>query len=330
MRKLTIMIIFILLGCLIPGMTALAVGEDGQQEGTTTENPVDNIDYTGPVDIITGNPVHSDGTGNNYINISENVQFNTEDREYVYYLSGNTTISSNVADGMVVTDAVTLTRSGDMNASIYKDGKALSEIPSKVTEPGNYVVVTFDNNNEKQLFSFRIVNEITGKINYYVLPAGFTARNVTYEDKPIAHGYGTIDLMNEGHYIINYVCTVTNTEYKLDVTIDHTPPEITFEGLDEENNAKGPVTISGMSKDDTISILFNDEEAVSLDSDNQVSETGYYHVVITDPAGNSVEKDFRILLYLNVSATLFIIAFSLVIVGVIVALYIARKRLRVR
>ena len=143
-------------------------------------------------------------------------------------------------------------------------------------------------------------------------------------------GILTIGMESDQTSVENMRLLIENTEYKLDVTIDHTPPEITFEGLDEENNAKGPVTISGMSKDDTISILFNDEEAVSLDSDNQVSETGYYHVVITDPAGNSVEKDFRILLYLNVSATLFIIAFALVIVGVIVALYIARKRLRVR
>ena len=330
MRKLIIVIIFIVLGSLVPEMTVLAVGEYGQQEGTTAGNPVDNIDYTGPVDIVSGNPVKNDGTVNNYINISENVQFNTEDKEYVYYLSGNTSISSNVADGMVVADPVTLTRSGEMNASIYKDGKLLSEFPSKVTEPGNYVVVTFDNSTEKQLFSFQIVNEITGKINYYVLPSGFAARNVTYDGKPIAHGYGTVDLVNEGHYIINYVCTLTNAEYKLDVIIDHTPPEVTFEGVDEENNAKGPVTVTGLSKDDKIAILFNDEEEVSLDADNQLSETGYYHVVVTDQAGNSVEKDFRILLYLNVSATLFIIAFVLVIVGVIVALYIARKRLRVR
>ena len=119
-------------------------------------------------------------------------------------------------------------------------------------------------------------------------------------------------------------------DYTLKVRIDHTPPKISFLGLDENDEARGPVTIDGVSEGDTISIIYGEEEEVTLDDENQVSETGYYHVVITDAAGNSIEKDFRILLYLNFNATLFIVFFVLVIAGVIIALKVSRKRLRVR
>ena len=332
MKKASVAFIFILLGTLIPGMTVHAVGEDGQQEASTavSSDPVDHIGYSGPVDMVTGAPA-TDGaeSTDEYINISENVRFNRISKEYVFSV-GTSSIRSSVSDGMVVTDSVTLAKEGEMNLSVYKDGAAMTDVPSPIKEPGNYVVVTYDNNSEKQLLSFQIVNEITGKLTYLVLPNGFSITSLSVDDQLQSHSTGTVDMTKEGHYVVNYTSSQTGESYKLDVKIDHTPPQVTFEGLDAENNARGPVTVTGMEEGDTISIVMDDTENVTLDDDNQVSETGSYHVVVTDRAGNSIEQDFRILLYLNLNATLFIVAISLAVLGVVIALIITRKKIRVR
>ena len=329
MRKASIAFIFILLGIFLPGMAVYAVGEDGQ-EASSASTEADSIGYTGPIDLVTGRPVtEGNDSSSDYITISETVQFNKVSKEYEYSV-GSSTIRCSVANGMVVTDSVTLAKDGEMNLSVYKDGKTMSDVPSPIKEPGNYVVVTYENNSEKQLLSFQIVNEITGKITYYVLPTGFTITSLTLDDQIQAHSNGTVDMTKEGHYVVHYSCTQTGESYKLDVEIDHTPPQVTFEGLDEENNARGPVTVNGLENGDSISILLDDSDTVVLDDDNQVSETGSYHVVVTDRAGNSIEKDFRILLYLNLNATLFIIAIAVVLLGVLTALIITRKKIRVR
>jgi len=327
MKRKVLPAVFILLAALIPGMTVFAEPEDGTV--STEENQ--NIGYTGPIDIITGEPVNSSGEApdQQLVSIAAGVTYDRKQDRYIYAVE-DANILCSVADGMVVTGSVTLSKDGEMNLAVFKDGENMSDIPSEIEDPGNYVVVVKAENTETQLLSFQIVNSITGKLTKYLLPNGFQVRSVYYNGENISHPEGAVDFANEGKYEVRYYCTANSQEYKLEVEIDHTPPAVSFLGLDEDNEARGPVTIVGIEKTDTVSITYEEEERVTLDEDNQVSETGSYHAVVTDQAGNFVEKDFRILLYLNFNAAMFIIAIILVIIGLAVALIVARKRLRVR
>ena len=335
MKKKVITTILILLGAMLPVSASYAAPEDEVVEDTTESGSETTLDpdmgYTGPIDLISGRPVNevTDPSEGALVQIAEGVNYDRYTRRYIYSV-GNSRILSSVADGMIVTDGVILSKDGEMNLAVYRDGEALSEIPSEITEDGNYVVTTWTDNNRSQLFSFQIVRPTTGKLTQYNLPAGFEVRNVLLEGRAVSHGVGTVSFSEEGSYVVDYVCNANSVEYTLKVKIDHTPPTIDFLGLDEEDEARGPVTIFGLTEGDVISITFDDEEQVTMDDDNQVSETGYYHVVVTDAAGNFIEKDFRILLYLNFNAAMFIIAFVLVILGVYIALKVSRKRLRVR
>ena len=324
MKKKVITATFILFASLLSGTTVFAEPED---EGATTEF---DIGYTGPVDIITGDPVTGSGdTEDQLVQIAAGVTYDRKDDRYIY-TAGDATIRCSIADGMIVTDGVVLSKDGEVNIAVFKDGESMSDIPAEIEDPGNYVVVTKVDNSETQLLSFQIVNSITGKLNRYLLPGGFSVRRLSYNGEDISHQEGAVDFTKEGKYVVNYFCSANSKEYKLDVEIDHTSPAVTFLGLDEDNEARGPVTFVGMEKTDKVTITYDGEEQVTLDEDNQVSETGSYHAVITDEAGNFIEKDFRILLYLNFNAALFVLAIILAIVGVTVALIIARKRLRVR
>ncbi len=327
MKKLVITFIFIMCGALLPGMTVFADPEDDTEE-VSSDSDLQYIDYTGPLDIYTGDPVQSETSSSEEVRIGDGVSFNSFSRRFIYK-AGKARILCSVADGMVVTEGVVLSKDGECNLAVYKDGEPMEEIPSEITEEGTYVVVTWTNSTETQLLTFRIVNDITGKLTRYVLPTGFTVKSVTVDGTPVAHGAGTVEMMQEGNYVINYVCAATGAEYKLELEVDHTPPDILFIGLDDNDEARGPVTIAGMKEGDRISIVFEDE-VVGMDEEYKVSETGDYHVVVTDIAGNTIEKDFRILLYLNFNAVLFILAVILLIQGIAIALIVTRKKLRVR
>ena len=308
--------------------------EDNSTEEATqgsTISPTDSIFYTGPIDLITGQPLteESGESSGQLVQMGNGASYDRYSRRYIYPV-GNSRILCSVADGMIVTDGVVLSKDGEMNLSVYKDGESMSEIPSEITAVGDYVVVTGSGNTQNQLLTFQIVNSVTGRLQQYILPTGFVVQNVRRDGESLPHEAGSVKFDQEGDYVVDYICNANSAEYTLKVRIDHTPPQISFAGLDEDNEARGPVTIQGMEEGDTISIIFDGEESVNLDDEGQVSETGRYHVVVTDVAGNSIEKDFEILLYLNFNATMFIVALLLVVIGVCTALLISRKKLRVR
>ena len=328
----------LLLFSLLPATAVLAAPENEtlteNQDGTTEESTIsssDSIFYTGPIDLVTGQPIkeESEESSGQLVQIGNGVIYDRYSRRYIYPV-GNSRILCSVADGMIVTGEVVLSKDGEMNISVFKDGESMSEIPSEIKAVGDYVVVTGSGSTKTQLLSFQIVNSVTGRLQQYILPTGFVIQKVRRDGESLPHGNGSVSFDEEGDYEVDYICNANAAEYTLKVRIDHTPPQISFLGLDEDNEARGPVTIQGMEEGDTISIIYDGEESVKMDDENQVSETGRYHVVVTDEAGNSVEKDFEILLYLNFNATMFIVAFLLVIIGVCTALLISRKKLRVR
>ena len=136
-------------------------------------------------------------------------------------------------------------------------------------------------------------------------------------------------MTQEGAYNIGYICSDSGVTYNLTLTVDHTPPQVTFEGLDENNKAKGPVTLMGLEEGDSVSIISGDD-IKKLNMKSQITESGDYRVVVSDQAGNSIEKEFKIMVYLNIQAWMLFGFIFLLIVGLAIALTITRKKLRVR
>lgn len=326
LKRIILSAVFAGMGLLTPLSTVYAVGEDDTQTESEDE---DYIDYTGPIDPYTGKPLKEDGEASGEVKrVGVDVTYNNMSRNY-NYATNKGSVSCSVADGMVTTESVTLIRSGEIEITLYKDGNKLTEIPAKCREYGSYVVTYWSNNTETQLLSFQIVKQVTGALSRYIMPDGFRVTEVKIDGKKVAHGTDSVDMTQEGDYVIEYLCDANSVSYTLKLSVDHTPPDVSFLGLDDDDTARGPVTVSGLQKGDTVSVIYNDEKG-KLDDDNQVSETGYYTVIVTDEAGNTTEKSFRILLYLNINATLFIVAILLVILGVAIALQVSRKKLRVR
>ena len=293
------------------------------------EGDENNMDYTGELDLFTGEPagtVTTTTTGR--VTVSDNCQYDYETHYFCFPASGGTLYCS-AADGMITTGEVTFAIGGEFNIAIYKDGSKLNGLPKAVSDPGTYTAITWDENSEKQLMTFRIIKKTTGKITQYVLPEGFTLSEVSIDGVTQPKSFGIVDMETDGYYEIRYLCNATGITYTLVCTMDHIPPQITFEGVDKKDKAKGPVTLKGFQEGDTISVTLNNTKS-SLKSGNRLTEPGKYRVVVYDDAGNSTVKEFQIMIYLNIKSFFLFAAFVAIIIGLFVALYITRKRLRVR
>ena len=323
--------------------TVFAEGEDDESGDSESDNSNSGsskyqpdetgfIDYTGDVDTVTGEPIEIAETEEKQtksVKIKDGSTYDRNNSMFIYKVTGGA-IGVSVCDGMIVTSPVYFAKTGEINIAIYRNGSKYSDIPTSVSDPGTYVILTWDKETEEQVMSFQIVATTTGVISQYLVPNGFTVMSVALNGTQVNRGYGAVDMSEEGYYEISYRCNATSVDYNLYVTIDHTPPDVRFEGVDSKNRAQGPVTLKGLADGDEVYIKLNDEDEVSLDYKNQLTQSGSYHVVVSDAAGNYITKDFVIMIYLNVKGVFFFSLIVVIIIGVIVALYISRKRLRVR
>lgn len=289
-----------------------------------------DFDYEGPIDMFTRDPVTDDSAQNQAqtVSLSDGSVYDRSTGMYIYAME-NGSVSVSIADGMMVTGDVMLAKSENANALLYKDGELVSDFPQVINAPGSYAITGGDNGDTGQIMGFRILNQVTGAVNQYSLPRGFSVRSVTVNGVDATHDYGVVDMEAEGSYDISYICSDNGINYSLQVTVDHTPPQVTFEGLDANNRAKGPVTLVGLEEGDTVSVI-SGQEVKKLNANSQITESGDYQVIVYDAAGNSIEKEFKILVYLNLQAWMLVGLILVCIVGLAIALTVTRMRLRVR
>jgi len=330
MRRFIVTSIILLFGVFMPAVGVYAEGEDSETSEETTEDTTYE-GYVGELDIYTGEPVGSEAnvaSASNIVTIDSNVTYDLTNQMF-NYASQNGVFSCSAADGMYVTGTVNMAVSGEYNIALYKDGTKMDSIPTSVSEPGSYVAVVWDDNSENQICAFTIVTNDTGAITQYIMPDGFNVTRVIKDGQEIRTGRGSVDMTEEGYYEISYQCYLTQIDYYLTVNVDHTPPNVKFVGIDDKDHARGPVTLEGVQDDDTVYVSFN-EGTPKVTTDYELTESGDYLVMIIDKAGNVQQQELTIFTYLNIKAVAFLLIVLALIIGIGVALYISRKKLRVR
>lgn len=299
---------------------------------TVLVSPDVNIDYEGSVSPYDGSPVQEEEVSQiQYVKLTDGSTYDRSAHTFNYPVQGyDSSIASSVASGMVVTGEVSITIPDDMSAVLYKNGERLVDVNlNEITDAGTYSLVASGLDVNSQVLSFDIVKNKTGKLSTYTIPEGFAIQSVTIDKALQASNFSrTVDLSREGNYSISYRCTATGVNYTLNVEIDHTPPEVEFEGL-KGRIANGPVKITGLQPEDTVKVIFNDEE-VKAPANGELRTVGDYFVTVYDDAENSVTKEFTIRMYLDMEGGIFVVL-AIVLLGSAGAyMYISRKRLRVR
>ena len=118
----------------------------------------------------------------------------------------------------------------------------------------------------------------------------------------------------------------TGERYSFTTIIDHTPPVLAVEALDEENKARGPVDISDVEPGGKVTVLLNGRE---IETSGKLTQNGPYTVTVYDAAGNSTSYNFLIMLYFNISGIGFLLAVIGLVVGLGIYVVVSAKRLRI-
>ncbi len=296
-------------------------------------SPDVNIDYAGEIDPYSGEPVSSEAAQNQQIvSIMTGVSYDRKTHMFNYSVAGSTeTVSCSVAGGMVTTDTVSLSVPSDIIVNLYKNGEETEDTDySKIKDEGSYSLVVSSGELKSQLLTFTIVPKKTGALTVFQVPSGFSLVNVMLNDEKQQYSLSAnaVDMKKDGEYVINYRCEAIGVNYSLEVTVDHTPPEVTFEGV-KNGTAKNPVTVSGVEKNDTIKVIRDDQE-MNISKDHILRSPGKYVVTVTDDAGNFVTEKFEIKFYLNEQGWVFGLIIVAIIVSAVVYMIMSKKRLRVR
>ena len=301
----------------------------GSYEDITTPPPGMNAAdiYTGPVDSFTGNPVGAaEGElGGDRVSVNDYTGYNRE-RHMFFAPKCSQELLSSVADDMIVTDPVTLLVPEGVTVLLYRDGNQVSEDLTNITAPGSYVLME-NNAASTELMRFTIVQPVTGKLHTFEVPEGFSITSAKCEGNPVKYGKRTVSMEQEGLYIVEYSCPVTETRYSFTVGIDHTPPTLALPGVDEKGQAHGPVDISDLEEGAKIGVWLNQNE---ITPPKVLTQRGGYHIILADEAGNRSEYQFYIRFYFRSGEMFLILAILAVVVGAGAYMIITRRRLRVR
>ena len=261
--------------------------------------------------------------------ISGNTYYDSLEKAFLYYIntSASQCVWSNVADGMITEQAVTIKTDAGVALEVYLNGERLDSISRGVfQEPGEYVVMYVGGALPERLFSFTIVSKICNAVTSYALPAGFEFTEAYLNESPISFEKNYLKLTEEGEYRIHYRCQKTNISYQLLLTTDFTGPTLSLEAV-KDGKAQGPVDISEARNAAYVTIYHNGEKIGRKDV---LTESGEYYIELADEAGNKTTYSFTILIYFDGNSWLFLLLVAATCIGTIIYLAHSRKHLRVR
>ena len=273
------------------------------------------------LDNFTGEAMNESMADNTTIRINPECSYDSSTDQYVINID-NIQVKSSVADGMIINNVVSIETDSLTEISLYKDGK-IAEIMdlSQIDELGNYVLLY----GGKHVLEFTIVGEYI-TLDYFYTPEGFYVKDVLIDGEPAEYDYNVVPMTTEGVYEVTYVCEATNRTYLFRTCVDRTAPVLTLDELDKKGRAKGPVDLTDREIGSYVKVVLDGKE---VEEQDVLTKSGKYTVTIYDLAGNSTTYNFTIMLYFNMSSTVFMLLILAVVIGVVAYIVVSAKLLRV-
>lgn len=263
------------------------------------------------------------------VHIAGSTYYDSAENAFLYYVStaASQAVRSNVADGMITEQAVSVKADAGVGLEFYRNGERLEGVSGGTFQtPGQYVVMYVGGNVSKRLFSFTIVPKLCNYITSYAVPTGFEIVEATLNGAAVIFERNYIKLLEEGSYCIRYRCLKTNISYQLLLQTDFTGPVLVLEGV-KDGKAQGPVDISDAKNAAQINIYHDGEKIGRRDV---LTESGEYLIELADEAGNKTTYSFTILIYFDGNSWLFFALLLCSCVGIVIYLVHSRKNMRVR
>ena len=263
------------------------------------------------------------------LHIAGNTYYDSIEKTFLYYVNATASqaVRSNVADGMITEQAVSVKADSGVAFEVYLNGERVQSVSGGTFQtPGEYVVMYVGGAVSERLFSFTIVPKLCNSVTSYALPAGFEFTEASLNGETIAFEQNYIKLTQEGEYNIRYRCIKTNVSYQLLLKADFTGPVLTLANV-KDGKVQGPVDISEAKNAAHVTIYHDGERIGRKDV---LTESGEYYIELADEAGNKTTYSFTILIYFDGNSWLFFLLIIGSCVGTIIYLVYSRKHLRVR
>ena len=290
----------------------------------------EEIGYSGPLDPYTGLAEQTaQGRPNtDLIQISSDTFYDQKQNYYIIY-ADDAELISNIVSGFVTTTPVYIIIPTGLNATLYRDGNVVSNPDyDNIRDIGSYVLdISGGSSTSIQPMKFTIVSPETGVINEDRMPQGFRINSLVYDNVDTQCNPAVVSLIEEGPYEIRYSCYETKMSYSLNITVDHTPPEITLTGVENGGRSKGQVNIAKDDRDTIVNIYIDGERMIY---NEELTRSGTYKIIATDKAGNTSVYDFIIPVYFNTNGVLLVVLLLAIIAAAIAYPFYVRKHLRVR
>lgn len=263
--------------------------------------------------------------------LTDTMWYNEEKRVFVYPVSDTgQELEANVADGMVTNSAVSIYGSSVL---AYRNGTLYTESLSNLTTPGDYVIMSQVGNQSLRLFTFTLVGPTTSELYAYNLPAGMYVTLAQRDGEEIAYERYSVPMQADGLYHIEYECISTGIGYVLDVTVDRTPPELSFSGsIDESHHVHSALTVSGIEEGGSIRVTLDGvalDVTPNADGTLELPDSGNYYIEAFDAAGNRSEYGYTVLLYLNASSLVFFVLLIGSVAAICIYVFVKRKKLKI-
>ena len=292
--------------------------------------------YTGVINPESGEPYDEEAPESygDRTALSRSMYYDWSTHDYVYPIADSLgEVHVSAADGMVLTTPVYVQASADASVVVYCNGSEYTGSLNSCSTAGEYVVSALVGGQQKRLMSFTLLGKTSNLMHNFVVPDGFYVLEATRNGESAYEDRYSVDMEPEGAYAIEYECSATNLIYKLETTVDRTPPGLVFKGkLDKQGRVRSKLEFSGLQADDRI-YLGRSGEAVApeLNSDGTgvIYDPGNYTMIVMDAAGNSVQYDFIILQYFNLQSWMFFLAVVLVLGAVAAYIILQRMRLKI-
>ena len=295
-----------------------------------------DVGYTGVINPETGEP-YDEQTPDSYGDrtaLTSAMYYDWNSRDYVYPVSGSLgEIHVSAADGMVLTTPVYVRAGSDASVFVYLNGSEYTGSLSSCSAPGDYAVSTLVGGQIKRIMGFTLLGKASSQLREFVVPDGFYIVEATRDGESVYRDRYSVSLEEEGAYSIEYECSSTNLVYKLETTVDRTPPALVFKGkTDRQGRIRSKLEFSGLEYGDSIYLARSGVQVLpstKSDGTGAIYDPGNYVMIVRDAAGNSVEYDFIILQYFDIQSWMFFLLVVLIIGVVAGYIIIQRKRLKI-
>lgn len=262
--------------------------------------------------------------------IYEGCRYDSNNNCYYYAVAGvaDAAISSSILNETYTNGTVWVKAAGGIKYTVYKEGKEYTPSDEGMfTEPGEYAISVYDNNGRQEVpLKFTILGKV-GNFTRLDFPNYCRISTAKLEGNVIPASSNSVDMQNEGNYEITYKVSGGKKTETIRILIDNTAPALEFEGLNDNGEARGPVTIKKIENDSIVSII---RDGNAIDYRNRIEDSGRYRVVVRDTASNETTYQFVILPYFNFSSLIFIALCLVAVASLVAYIFILRKNMRVR